>query len=79
MEKTSTHQLEELENVETKDLIRNGGILLDIEGRDISIKTAKDGHVSLPNLLHYILFSFVTDFYTRPFWFLSLQIIQKIR
>ncbi|PVH76624.1 MFS general substrate transporter [Cadophora sp. DSE1049] len=47
MEKSSTPQFEELENIKTKDLIRNGGILLDIEGRDISLKTAKDGHTIL--------------------------------
>lgn len=46
MEKSPPPQFEEMENVKTNDLIRNGGILLDIEGRDISLKTAKDGHVS---------------------------------
>ncbi len=45
MEK-STLDFEELENVKTKDLVNGGGVLLDIEGRDISLKTAKDGHVS---------------------------------
>lgn len=38
---------EELENVKTSDLVTAGGILLDVEGRDSSLKTAKDGHVGI--------------------------------
>lgn len=45
MEKSSV-QAEQLEQTKTNDLVAAGGIFLDIEGRELSLKTAKDGHVS---------------------------------
>ncbi|KAH7346955.1 major facilitator superfamily domain-containing protein [Pyrenochaeta sp. MPI-SDFR-AT-0127] len=44
---TSTTYTEHLEKTKTADLISAGGIFLDIEGRELSIKTAKDGHTIL--------------------------------
>lgn len=51
VEKSST-QAEELETVRTTDLVGSDGIFLDIEGRQLSLKTAKDGHVSTGRLQH---------------------------
>jgi hypothetical protein len=45
-DKSSMHA-EELEKTTTANLITGGGIFLDVEGRELSLKTAKDGHVSL--------------------------------
>lgn len=47
MEKEASHD-EGLKAVRTTDLVNAGGILLDIEGRESSLKTAKDGHVGIP-------------------------------
>ena len=44
MEKETSHS-EELETIKTADLVNDGGILLDVEGRQSSLKVAKDGHV----------------------------------
>ena len=46
MGKEAPHS-EELETVKTSELINRGGVLLDVEGRDSSLKTAKDGHVGI--------------------------------
>lgn len=46
MEKEPSHD-EGLKAVRTTDLVNAGGILLDIEGRESSLKTAKDGHTIL--------------------------------
>lgn len=48
--KEESINLEQMERVNTEDIIgeseKEGGILLDVEGRDLHLKTAKDGHVS---------------------------------
>jgi hypothetical protein len=46
MEKSNS-EVQELEHTKTIDLVNRGGILLDVEGRNITLKTASDGHVSL--------------------------------
>jgi hypothetical protein len=52
MEKETT-STQELEAVKTTDLVESGGILLDVEGRQLSLKTANDGHVC--HLIHIFL------------------------
>ncbi|KAJ4988555.1 MFS-type transporter [Stagonosporopsis vannaccii] len=43
----SPAQAEHLERVKTVELVEGGGIFLDVEGREITLKTAKDGHTVL--------------------------------
>lgn len=66
LEDVTTTYTDNLEKTKTSDLISAGGIFLDIEGREISVKTAKDGHVSVSSSVVSLLLSKKTILVPQP-------------